>query len=324
MENLALGELLEEMLFNEKARGISEKTIKKHNKFLALFFKYLRTENINCLKDITVKSIRSFLISKLDDGCAESYVNTHLRSIRAFFKYCVDEQYVSYDKNPCLRVKWIKERQVVIQTFNDEEIKEMLTIAKKRTFYEVKRMDKNRTGFQTKFTNQRTYLMLLILTDTGLRINELVNLRVEHLNETVIFVKNGKGKKDRVVHCSPLVYKEYLKYKRVANNFFRYKGIEVEDYVFLTKEGKKYNYLLAEREIIGIGKKCAIRNNVRVSPHSFRHYFAQKLVRNHTDIYTIQQLLGHASIKTTEVYLRSLNIEGEVERAIKFSPLQTL
>ncbi|MEG0619034.1 MAG: tyrosine-type recombinase/integrase [Bacilli bacterium] len=324
MKNLMLEELLEEMLFNEKARGISEKTIKKHNKFLTLFFKYLRTENINYLNEVTVRSVRGFLISKLEDGCAESYVNTHLRSVRAFFKYCVDEQYIDYDKNPCLRVKWIKERQVVVQTFNAEEIKEILAVAKKSTFFEVKKMAKNRTGFQTKFTNQRTYLMLLILLNTGLRINELVNLKTEHLNETEIFVENAKGKKDRVVHCSPLVYKEYLKYKRVANSFFRYKEIEVENYVFLTKEGKKYNYILAEREIINIGRKCNIRKSVRVNPHSFRHYFAQKLVRNHTDIYTIQQLLGHASIKTTEVYLRSLNIEGEVEKAIKFSPLQTL
>lgn len=85
-------------------------------------------------------------------------------------------------------------------------------MAKKKTFFEVKRMDKNRIGFQMKFTNQRTYLLLLLLIDTGMRINELVNLKIEHLNESEIFIEKSKGKKDRVVHCSPLVCKEYLKY----------------------------------------------------------------------------------------------------------------
>ena len=265
------------------------------------------------------------MLHKLEEGCAETYVNSHLRSIRAYFKYCVDEDYIRYDRNPCMRVKWVKERKVIIQTFNDMEIKEMLKVAKKLTFFKPQRMDKKHTGYQTRFTNQRDYLLLLILVDTGLRINEVMNLRDIHISNKEIFVENGKGKKDRIVHCSPLIYKEYLKYRRVANNFFAYNEIEnIEDYVFLTREGKHYNYILAERAIVKIGNQCQIRKSIRVSPHSFRHYFAQKLVRNGTDIYRIQKLLGHASIKTTEVYLRSLNIEDEISKAVNFSQLQTL
>ncbi|MGY3751035.1 tyrosine-type recombinase/integrase [Vagococcus acidifermentans] len=312
------------MLFSERARGISQKTVKKHQKFLMLFFSYLENEHVYFLEDVTPKQIRYFMLSKLEEGCAESYINTHLRSIRAFFKYCVDEEYIKYDANPCLRVKWMKERKVVIQTFDDREIKEMLVLAKKLTFFKPKKMDKFHTGYQTRFTNQRDYLLLLILVDTGMRINEVINLRDSHISEKEIFIENAKGKKDRVVHCSPLIYKEFLKYKRVSKSFFEYNNLKPDDYVFLTKAGKQYNALLAERAVLKIGKECQIRKAIRISPHSFRHYFAQKLVRNGTDIYTIQKLLGHASIKTTEVYLRSLNIENEVARVIKFSPLQTI
>lgn len=265
------------------------------------------------------------MLMKLEEGCAETYVNSHLRSIRAYFKYCVDEDYIRYDRNPCMRVKWVKERKVIIQTFNDMEIKEMLKVAKKLTLFKPQKMDKQHTGYQTRFTNQRDYLLLLILVDTGLRINEVMNLKDVHITNKELFVENGKGKKDRIVHCSPLIYKEYIKYKRVANSFFEYNEIEnIDNYVFLTREGKQYNYILAERAIIKIGNQCEIRKSIRVSPHSFRHYFAQKLVRNGTDIYRIQKLLGHASIKTTEVYLRSLNIEDEISKAVNFSPLQTL
>lgn len=317
-------ELLEEMLFHDRARGLSQKTIKKHRKFLKLFFEYLSNEKIMYLDEISPTNIRSFMIGKLDEGKAESYINSHLRSIRAFFKYCVDENYIKYDSNPCLRVKWMKERKVIIQTFNDEEIRSMLNYAKKETFFTVKKVDKFHTGYQTRFTNQRNYLLLLLLVDTGMRIGELMNLKLEHLDENEIFISNAKGKKDRVIHCSPLIYKEFLKYKRVANTFFSFNELETENYVFLTRHGKQYNYILAERIVTKLRSKVEIRDSIRVSPHSFRHYFAQKLVRNGTDIFTIQKLLGHASIKTTEVYLRSLSIEDEVKKVVKCSPLQTI
>jgi integrase/recombinase XerD len=97
-----------------------------------------------------------------------------------------------------------------------------------------------------------------------------------------------------------------------------------DEYVFLTKNGKQYSYISAEREIKKIGIASDVNPTIRVSPHTFRHYFTQKLVRNGADIYMIQKLLGHASIKTTEVYLRSLNIDDSIEKAVKHSPLQTI
>lgn len=324
MENLKLVDLLEEMLFNDRARGLSLKTIKKHRKFLNLFFEFLLDKNIKYFDEVTVIHIREFMIIKLEEKKAESYINSHLRSIRALCKYCVDEGYVQPHKNPCIYVKWMKERKVVINTFTDDEVRRMLIYSKKRTAYQVKRLDKHHTGLQTRFVNERNYLLLLILVDTGMRINEIMNLKHQHINESDIFIENGKGKKDRVIHCSPLVYKSYLKYLRVANNFFEYYDILKDDYVFLTKNGKKYNYVSAEREIKKIGKETNIKSSIRVSPHTFRHYFTQKLVRNGADVYIIQQLLGHASIKTTEIYLRSLNIEKSMDKVRTKSPLQTI
>lgn len=324
METLLLKDLVEEMSFNDRARGISPKTIKKHQKTLKLFFSFLREQNVDSLSMVTVSHIRAFLIKNIEEGKAESYVNSHLRSVRAFFRYCVDENYMREKENPCLYVKWIKERQVIINTFSDDEVKRMLKFAKERTFTNVKRKDRYHLGLQTKFTNERNYLLLLLLVDTGLRINEVMNLEHQHIKESQIIIENGKGKKDRVVHCSPLVYKEYMKYLRVASVYFDYYDIVREDYVFITKHGKQYSYISSEREIKIIGNASCISPNIRVSPHTFRHYFTQKLVRNGADIYMIQKLLGHASIKTTEVYLRSLNIENSMENMVKHSPLQTI
>ena len=164
----------------------------------------------------------------------------------------------------------------MVQTFTDEEIKKMLTFSKKPTFFLVKDIGKSRTSFQTTFTKQRDYFLLLLLIDTGMRINEVMNLRMEQLSEKEIFIENAKGKKDRIIHCSPKIYKEYLKYKRLVSRLFEFNEINPEPYVFLIKERKQYNYILAERVLTKIGNQCHIRDNIRVSLHTFRHYFSQK------------------------------------------------
>lgn len=111
---------------------------------------------------------------------------------------------------------------------------------------------------------------------------------------------------------------------RVSNCYFDYYDIPRDDYVFLTKHGKQYSYISAEREI----KKIDVASHgsliIRVSSHTFRHYFTQKLVRNGADIYMIQKILWNASIKTTEVYLMSLNVDDSIEKAVKHSPVQTI
>lgn len=74
-----------------------------------------------------------------------------------------------------------------------------------------------------------------------------------HIEELQVKVESGKGKKDRIVHCSSTVYTAYLKYIRVANSYFDYYDVPRDDYVFLTKHGKQYSYISAEREIKKIG-----------------------------------------------------------------------
>lgn len=84
---------------------MSPKTIKKHEKILRLFVRFLEGKNVDSLSMVTVSLIRGFLIKNIEEGKAESYVNSHLRCIRVFFRYCVDENYMREKENPCLYVK---------------------------------------------------------------------------------------------------------------------------------------------------------------------------------------------------------------------------
>ncbi|MGY3735342.1 hypothetical protein ACWOAN_01065 [Lactococcus taiwanensis] len=97
----------------------------------------------------------------------------HIGELSGYCLHTLMKKYIMYEEAPIHRVKWIKERRTVINTFTDEEVKMMLQYTRKRTFNKIKKTEKERTGFCTKFVNERNYLLILILTDTGLRINEL-------------------------------------------------------------------------------------------------------------------------------------------------------
>ncbi|MFW7403174.1 tyrosine-type recombinase/integrase [Vagococcus fluvialis] len=98
----------------------------------------------------------------------------------------------------------------------------------------------------------------------------------------------------------------------------------MKKHVFVTRKGNKYSVDMMERDVKRIAVHAGVRQEVRASPHTFRHYFTQSLVRYGTDIYTIERLIGHSSIKTTEVYLNSLVDEVVIKKGLSASPLMNL
>lgn len=127
-ENIALLELLDEMELTDKARGLTAKTVKKNRVFLRMFFEYIDREySVTMLPQVKAPHIRQFMLFKQEEGCAESYANSFLRSIRALFVFCEQEEYISQVENPCLRVKWVKEPETVIRAWSDDDVRKMLT-----------------------------------------------------------------------------------------------------------------------------------------------------------------------------------------------------
>lgn len=315
MSEILLFNLLEEMEFSDKARGLSDRTLKKNKKFLTHFFLFIKEKyHVEYLNEVNKNIIQAFMIYKKEQGNAETYINSYLRSIRAFFKYCEDEGYITQVANPCLRVKWMKEEKIIKRTFTDEDIKKMLVYADKKTHSKLKKYDSKRTGHLTRFINERNKFLIMLLADSGLRINEVHNLTDATLTQQGIHVIRGKGKKGRFIFASPLILKEKMKYDRAKQRYFDSVDYNVKKHVFVTRKGNKYSVDMMERDVKRIAVHAGVRQEVRASPHTFRHYFTQSLVRYGTDIYTIQRLIGHSSIKTTEVYLNSLVDEVVIKK----------
>ena len=159
--------------------------------------------------------------------------------------------------------------------------------------------------------NIKHLCILQLLYGAGLRLNELLNLKVKDIDSDsmLIHIFNAKGNKDRVVMLSSNLLVNlrtyYLKHKPV-------------DYLFEGQTGGRYS----ERSVQNIVKKAAANAGIKkkVTPHVLRHSFATHLLENGTDVRYIQQLLGHASLKTTEIYTHI----GDVSRSKIKSPLDRL
>lgn len=325
IEPIEFNELLLEMELTDKARGLSAKTIKKNNKVLKMFFKFLSTEyGLDNISQVKPTHIKKFMVSKVEEGSAESYVNVFLRSIRALFLFAENEGYMPQDKNPTLRVRWMSEKKVMVRAWSNTDIKKMIDYTDTCVRVAKKKVTKTR-GAMSLFVAERNKLMVLVLADTGLRVSELCSLKNEDVTPRAVYVNNGKGKKDRSLYSSPQVRKQLLHYNRAKEKYFnRKKDLKIENNIFLSKNGEKLSVDMVERFIKQIGVDAGCDPAIRMSPHTFRHYFTQTQLDNGTSIYDIQRLLGHSSIKTTETYLRSISSDKVLNRGLTNSPLMTL
>lgn len=177
-----------------------------------------------------------------------------------------------------------------------------LTDAETKRFLEVSRV------------NLVDRVIILLLVYTGMRVSELCNLRTENvdLDSSLIRIKSGKGDKDRIVLIPETVSNELKPYqmKRIVSS-------DQNGFFLVSRRGTRFDSSTVERHVRGIAARAGIMR--KVTPHVLRHTFATAILRNGGDIRFIQQLLGHASVATTQIYT---HIDDESLRALyeKFQP----
>lgn len=275
-KNKDLNGYLEYLQYEKK---YSNYTITSYSEDILEYFFYLQRENLN-YKTIEYSDIRFYLMylkdEKKDDN---NTINRKLSSLRSFYKYLVNNGILK--NNVFSLVNGAKKSKKLPRYFEYNELEELFNS-----------IDiKNSIG-------QRDSLILEMLYATGVRVGELVNIKVKDINlsnRNILIL--GKGNKERFVnygeYCEDIL-KLYLKdgYKKLNK--------ENIDYLFLNNNGKK----LTERGVRYILDKL-IKNtsiNKKISPHMIRHSFATHLLNEGCDLLTVQKLLGHESIKATQIY----------------------
>ncbi len=295
-------QLIEEFIYECRIRNYSQRTLKGYKNNNLYLFRYLKSEfNITDATQVTRKQIKQFIDYQLKKGCKPSYINSTVKSYRAFFKYLKQEEYISV--SPIDNIPLLKDKKTVIKTFTNKDIKAILKQTTDKSYMEI-----------------RNKLIISMLLDTGIRCTECCILPISAIKDGYILIL-GKGNKERVVPCSIVLNKLIIRYLRYREEYFSYK--DIPNNLLLSRTGKPLTVEAVEYVIKQICDKANIKN-IRCSPHTFRHYYAQQMLKSGTDVYSLSRLLGHSNINITQVYLNDLNDNDIVASRVNDTPLCTL
>jgi integrase/recombinase XerD len=263
-------------------RALATNSIEAYIHDTDLLFNFLiNSENEKSLQSINLKDLREFVtyINKLEFG---AYSQARIISgVKAFFRYLMEENIIQTDPTELLEAPKLGRKLPDILSVDD------VTAIINSVDLSSINGERNKAIFET-------------LYGCGLRVSELVGLKISdlHFNEEIISV-TGKGNKQRLIPIVQSARKQverYIKEVRIHTKVQK----KAEDIVFLNNRGGK----MSRQMIFIIVKKQAELAGIRktISPHTFRHSFATHLVQNGADLRAIQDLLGHSSIITTEIY----------------------
>lgn len=248
--------------------------------------------------DMRMKHLKDFIEYLNGLGlCARSQARI-VSALKAFFRFLEIEGVVQSDPSLLLETPKIGRKLPVVLSIEEIDIM-------------IKAID------VSKPLGHRNRAMLETLYSCGLRVSELINLKISNCYFEEDFIRvTGKGSKERLIPISPKAKAEIGYYfTSFRNHISPVKTFE--DFVFLNIRGKKLTRVMVFTIIKDLAETCAI--NKTVSPHTFRHSFATHLIEGGADLRAVQEMLGHESILTTEIYTH-IDREYLREAIIQYHP----
>ena len=280
-------------------RNFSDNTLDAYIRDIKKFSLYAEKNLENSKpKSITYEDLQEYLILQSKQKISERTQARWISSIKSFFKYLLEEEI--RDDNPATLLEGPKLGLYLPDTLSVED---------------VERITKN-INLSTDL-GVRNQCMVEVLYGCGLRVSELIKLKISDINFKEGFLKvEGKGQKVRYVplakYTSHLI-KNYIENVRINNKINK----KYEENLFLNSRGSSMSRVIVFIIIKELAEKAGIRKNI--SPHTFRHSFATHMLQNGADLRFIQEMLGHSSITTTEIYTH-LNTEELRDTILKYHP----
>lgn len=275
-------------------KGYSQNTFYAYYKDLKFFFKYLQQENKNFFS-ITSLSVQEFLSSLTALNLSAKTRARFYSSIKGFYKFLYRNSEIN--EFPFKDIEYPFVRRKLPEFLTKDEINKMLGVK-----------------FQNNFEGIRNNAFIELLYASGLRISEIASVKLENFNFEINFVKViGKGSKERIVPFNTSAAKYIKKYLKEREKIERGIG----NYLFVTKKGRP----LTRQGLWKIIKKIAVKSGIdkNITPHTIRHTFATHLLEGGADLRSIQQMLGHSNISTTEIYTHT-DITHLKEQHLKYHP----
>ena len=268
-----INEFTEYLIIDKK---YSDNTIKAYNNDLKKFKNFFKTKDINQINENSIRDYLKYLSKEKNDTKTISH---NISTLRSFYKFLLIEKKVL--KNPMEYIELPKTKKTLPKTLSIEEIDKLLDINLTDSF-----------SFRNK-------AMLELMYSSGLRVSELTNVKIHDIDVSNCIIRiMGKGSKERIVPLGDYA----IRYIELYLKEHREKLIknELNDYLFLNNHGKK----MTRQGFFKILKVIAKEKNIKTefSPHTLRHSFATHLLNGGADLRSIQEMLGHSDISTTQIY----------------------
>ncbi|WP_162127309.1 tyrosine-type recombinase/integrase [Flavobacterium phycosphaerae] len=235
------------------------------------------------LISVNYNQIRAWIVSLSDDGLSNSSINRKIASLKSFYKFLLKTKQI--DSSPLLKHKALKAPKKLQIPFSEKELDLVL----------------NQINYTDDFDGIRDKLIVDLFYTTGIRRDELINLKIQNVDLSNSTLKVlGKRNKERIIPILPIVVDQI---KRYLFERTQLQSITDAAYFFLLLKGVKLNnsfvYRLINYYFSNVSEK------VKKSPHILRHTFATHLLNNGADINSVKELLGHSSLASTQVYTHS-------------------
>jgi len=273
--------LREFLLFLTIERNLAENTILAYERDLKQFIVFMKSEKIKKASNVTRMDILNFIASLSDLGLNMTSVSRKISAIRGFYKYLTNENLLK--SNPTQNLKTPRKWHKIPKTMTFEQVEKLLEAPNEKT----------NIGY-------RDSVMLELIYATGMRVSELINLRISDMHLDVGYlVCFGKGSKERIIPINQVAIEKLEHYiGAVRKNLIKKKAT---NYLFLGTWGKRMSRVNFWKRIKKYSKLAGLK--IEISPHTLRHSFATHLLEHDADLRTIQMLLGHANITTTQIYI---------------------
>lgn len=261
-------------------KGLARNTLESYSRDLNKFFLFLKKKKVETAAYVDRALITGYLLSLKEEGRAPSTISRNVASIRSFFNFLVQEELLR--DNPAQLVKAPRIEKKLPRVLTAKEVDRLLQQPR----------DDGQSGLRDK-------AMLELLYASGIRVSELVSLNISDFSPEVGYLRcRGKGMKERIVPVGSVA----VNYVREYLHSCRPKMLKAYDEraLFLNHHGRR----LTRQGFWKILKKYAQQSRIKgdVTPHTLRHSFATHLIENGADLRSVQEMLGHSDISTTQIY----------------------
>jgi integrase/recombinase XerD len=261
-------------------RGLSTNTIVSYRHDLDKYMDFLSQRHIDTSSQITKNDITNFMLAQKDNGLSVNSIARRLAAVRMFHRFLTRERISKSD--PSNLIDTPKLWKKIPDTLSLNEVDALLNQPQAR----------GRQGLRDRAILEAIYA-------TGMRVSEAVNLRVDNVNLDIGFLRCiGKGNKERVIPLGKKAITSIRKYLEASRPHLEKK--QKSEFLFLNRFGKKISRQSLWKMIKKYARQARIKKPIR--PHTLRHSFATHLLERGADLRSVQEMLGHANISTTQIY----------------------